>query len=53
LFHQPRARTEGIFQLTGDGLRHYRDAVDAHFATSIHFAQLIKMYSSPDITGPD
>jgi len=48
-----RARTEGIFQLTSDGLRAYVDAVDAHFATSIHFAQLIKLYSSPDITGPD
>ena len=48
-----RARTEGIFQLTSDGLRAYVDAVDAHFATSIHFAQLIELYSSPDITGPD
>jgi len=48
-----RARTEGIFQLTSDGLRAYVDAVDAHFATSIHFVQLIKLYSSPDITGPD
>lgn len=48
-----RMRTENIFQLTSDGLRHYADAVDAHFATSIHFAQLIKLYSSPDITGPD
>jgi transposase-like protein/IS1 family transposase len=47
-----RSRTEGIFQLTSDGLA-YVDAVDAHFATSIHFAQLIKLYSSPDITGPD
>jgi hypothetical protein len=42
-----RARTEGIFQLTSDGLRAYVDAVDAHFATSIHFAQLIKLYGSP------
>jgi IS1 family transposase len=48
-----RARTEGIFQLTSDGLRHYVDAVDAHFATSIHFAQLVKLFSGPDITGPD
>jgi len=48
-----RARTEGIFQLTSDGFRAYVDAVDAHFATSIHFAQLIKLYSSPDISGPD
>jgi transposase-like protein/IS1 family transposase len=48
-----RARTERIFQLTSDGLKHYEDAVDAHFATSIHFAQLIKMFSSPDFVGPD
>jgi IS1 family transposase len=48
-----KARTEGIFQLTSDGLRAYVDAVDAHFATNIHFAQLIKLYSSSDITGPD
>ena len=53
LMRDLRARTEGIFQLTSDGLRAYVDAVDAHFATSIHFAQLIKLYSSPDITGPD
>jgi transposase-like protein/IS1 family transposase len=48
-----RARTEGVFQLTSDGLHAYVDAVDAHFATEIHFAQLIKLYSSPDIAGPD
>jgi IS1 family transposase len=48
-----RARTEGVFQLTTDGLRAYVDAVDAHFNIGIHFAQLIKLYSSPDITGPD
>jgi len=48
-----RARTENIFQLSTDGLRHYPDAVDAHFATSIHFAQLFKVFSTPDITGPD
>lgn len=48
-----RARTEGIYQLTSDGLRHYRDAVDAHFATEIHFAQLVKLYSVPDFVGPD
>jgi len=48
-----RARTEGVFQLTSDGLRAYVDAVDAHFATSVHFAQLIKLYSAPDFVGPD
>jgi transposase-like protein/IS1 family transposase len=48
-----RARTENIFQLSTDGLKHYPMAVDAHFATSIHFAQLFKVFSTPDITGPD
>ena len=48
-----RERTEGIFQLTSDGLRHYVDAVDAHFDIHIHFAQLIKLFSTPDIVGPD
>src|ERR1700691_431121 len=47
-----RARTENVFQLTTDGLKHYPQAVDAHFATSIHYASLIKMYSTPDILGP-
>lgn len=49
LMRDLRARTEGTYQLTCDNLRHYRDAVDAHFATDIHFAQLIKMFSTPDI----
>ena len=48
-----RARTEGVFQLTTDGFKHYPGAVDAHFATSIHYASLIKMFSTPDIFGPD
>jgi transposase-like protein/IS1 family transposase len=48
-----RARIPGVFQLTTDGHRPYVDAVDAHFGRDIHFAQLIKLYSSPDITGPD
>lgn len=47
------ARTDNVFQLTSDGLRHYQDAVDAHFATDVHFAQLVKLFSTPDITGPD
>jgi transposase-like protein/IS1 family transposase len=48
-----RARVSGVFQLTTDGHKPYVDAVDAHFGREIHFAQLIKLYSSPDITGPD
>ena len=53
LMRDLRARTEGMFQLTTDGLKAYVDAVDAHFDIHIHFAQLIKLYSSPDIIGPD
>jgi transposase-like protein/IS1 family transposase len=49
-----RERTEGVYQLTTDGLRAYVDAVDAHFDVHVHYAQLIKLYSGPDITtGPD
>ncbi|MGA2371146.1 MAG: IS1 family transposase [Candidatus Korobacteraceae bacterium] len=48
-----RERTDGIFQLTTDGLRAYVDAVDAHFDVRVHFAQLIKLYSSSDFVGPD
>jgi IS1 family transposase len=53
LMRKLRERTVGIFQLTSDGLKHYTDAVDAHFATFIHFAQLIKLFSGPDFVGPD
>ena len=50
----PRERTEGVYQLTTDGLRAYVDAVDAHIDVHVHYAQLIKLYSGPDImTGPD
>jgi len=48
-----RERTEGMYQLTTDGLRAYVDAVDAHFDVHVHFAQLIKLYSGPDFVGPD
>jgi IS1 family transposase len=46
-------RMEGRFQLTTDGFRPYVNAVEEHFGSEIDFAQLIKLYGSPDITGPD
>jgi transposase-like protein/IS1 family transposase len=53
LMRDLRDRTDNRFQLTSDGLAHYRKAVDAHFATDIDFAQLVKLFSTPDISGPD
>jgi transposase-like protein/IS1 family transposase len=46
-------RVEGRFQLTTDGLRWYIPAVDEHLGANCDFAQLVKLYSSHDITGPE
>jgi transposase-like protein/IS1 family transposase len=46
-------RMNGRFQLTTDGFRPYVNAVESAFGSEIDFAQLIKLYSSHDITGPD
>jgi IS1 family transposase len=46
-------RVEGRFQLTTDGLRWYVPAVDEHLGGNCDYAQLIKIYSSHDITGPE
>jgi hypothetical protein len=46
-------RIEGRFQLTTDGLRWYVPAVDEYLGGNCDFAQLIKLYSSHDITGPE
>jgi IS1 family transposase/transposase-like protein len=46
-------RMEGRFQLTTDGFRPYINAVEQAFGSEIDFAQLIKLYGSPDVTGPD
>ena len=45
-----RRATSGIFQLTTDGFPPYRDSVEMVFGTEIHFAQLIKVYSSDEST---
>jgi IS1 family transposase/transposase-like protein len=41
------------FQFTSDGLKAYRDAVEAAFGADIDFAQLLKVYGKPDNAGPD
>jgi IS1 family transposase len=46
-------RMDGRFQLTTDGFRPYVNAVEDAFESEIDFAQLIKLYNRPDITGPD
>ena len=40
-------RLANRIQLTTDGNVTYLDAVDAHFATGIDYAQLIKLYGEP------
>ena len=45
--------TAGRFQLTTDGLRWYIPAVDEHLGGNVDYAQLIKLYSSHDVTGPE
>ena len=42
--------TSGVFQLTTDGYKAYRDCVHLVFGDSIHFAQLVKLYSSDEST---
>lgn len=44
---------EGRFQLTTDGLRWYVPAVEEHFGADIDFAQLVKLFGSHDIPGPE
>ena len=46
-------RIDGRCQLTTDGLRWYVPAVEEHFAGRADYAQLIKLFSSHDITGPE
>ncbi len=42
-----RARLYGKPQLTSDGFVAYVDAVDEAFGREVHFAQLVKQYSTP------
>jgi IS1 family transposase len=45
-----RDATSGVFQLTSDGFRPYIGAVETVFGAGIHFAQLVKIYSSDEST---
>jgi len=47
---QLQRATDGLFQLTTDGLRAYIEAVEAAFGADIDYAQLVKKYKS-DETG--
>jgi IS1 family transposase/transposase-like protein len=46
-------RVTGRFQLTTDGLKGYVPAAEEHFGANIDFAQLIKIYKTPDFIGPE
>jgi IS1 family transposase len=48
-----RKRVTSHFQLTTDGLDGYIPAVAYHFGENIDFAQLVKLYSKPNTSGPD
>lgn len=40
-------------QLTTDGLEGYIPAVEEHFGADVDFAQLVKMCTTPNTSGPD
>jgi IS1 family transposase len=46
-------RIDGRFQLSTDGLKWYPPAVEEHLAGRADYAQLIKLYGSHDISGPE
>jgi len=48
--HDLKARLAGRVQLTTDGLKHYKVAVEDAFGSEIDFAQLVKIYGAPEQT---
>lgn len=40
-------------QITSDGLRSYIPAIEEYFGGDVDFAQLVKIYGTPDNAGPD
>lgn len=40
-------------QITSDGLRSYVPAIEEYFGADVDFAQLVKIYGTPDNAGPD
>jgi len=47
------SRTVGRFQITTDGLRAYIPAIEEYFGADVDFAQLVKLYGTPDAEGPE
>jgi transposase-like protein/IS1 family transposase len=45
-------RVAGRMQVTSDGFKPYIAAMEEAFGADVDFAQLIKLYTSPDTTGP-
>ena len=46
-------RVTGRIQITSDGFKPYIGAIEEYFGADVDFAQLIKVYGKPDISGPD
>jgi len=46
-------RVVGRFQITTDGLRSYIPAIEERFGADVDFAQLVKIYATPDAEGPE
>ena len=40
-------------QITTDGLEGYVPAIEEHFGADVEFAQLVKLYTTPNTSGPD
>jgi transposase-like protein/IS1 family transposase len=47
------SRVRGRFQVTTDGFKAYVPAMEETFGADVDFAQLVKVYGSPENTGPD
>jgi transposase-like protein/IS1 family transposase len=47
------SRVAGRCQATSDGFGAYIPAMEEVFGADVDFAQLVKLYGTPDITGPD
>lgn len=48
-----RSRIAGRCQITSDGFRAYVPAIERAFGADVDFAQLVKVYGTPDSAGPE
>ena len=46
-------RVRGRLQVTSDGFKPYIGAMEEYFGADVDFAQLVKVYGTPDNAGPD